>query len=273
MLYNILNMLNNILLVNYKDIIITLLVIIVILILYITFFTKYICNNLDYYIYDSQKAGPTVMIIGGTHGNEPAGSETIKDLIRDINLKKIILNRGKLILIPEVNYCGLKLNIRYIFGIGDLNRKYPKSLNEKISSPINNKIIELAKQSDFILDFHEGWGFHRKNKDSIGSTITPNNTQESINLATEFLETINKTIIEDDKKFTILTTNEDLLKLDKYGYSSSTEIKGSLRYYLNLLNKNYILIETTGQDNIQKIDLRKQQANMFINLLLTKYIL
>lgn len=266
-------MLDNFLMSNYKDILVTLIILLIIIILYITFFTKYICNNLDYYIYDSQKPGPTIMILGGTHGNEPAGSETIKELIQDMNLKKTILNRGKLILIPEVNYCGLRLNIRYIFGIGDLNRKYPKTLDETISSPINNKIIELAKQSDFILDFHEGWGFHRNNKDSIGSTITPNNTPESLTLATEFLDNINKTIKEDDKKFTILTTNEDLLKLDKYGYSSSTEIKGSLRYYLNLLNKNYILIETTGQDNIQKLELRKQQAKIFINLLLTKYVL
>jgi len=266
-------MLNNIIKSNYKDIITFIIIIVFLLILYIFFFTRYICTNLDYYIYDSQKPGSTIMIIGGTHGNEPAGSESIKELIKDINLKKIILNHGKLILVPEVNYCALKLKIRYILGIGDLNRKYPKLLNEQISSSINNKIIELARQSDFILDFHEGWGFHHANKDSIGSTITPNNTSESITLAKDFLETINKTIVEDKKKFTILTNNEDLLKLDKYGYSSSTEIKGSLRYYLNLLNKNYILIETTGQDNIQKIDLRKQQAKIFINLLLTKYIL
>lgn len=66
-------MLDNFLMSNYKDILVTLIILLIIIILYITFFTKYICNNLDYYIYDSQKPGPTIMILGGTHGNEPAG--------------------------------------------------------------------------------------------------------------------------------------------------------------------------------------------------------
>jgi hypothetical protein len=219
-------------------------------------------------IYDSQTSGPTIMIIGGTHGNEPAGTETLKLLIQDLNTNKIKLKRGKLILIPQVNYCALKLDIRFIPGIGDINRKYPIKLNKLSNNPINNKIIELAKQSDFILDFHEGWGFHKEEKDSIGSTITPNDTKISFDLATIYLNNINKTIQEDNKKFTILTNKEDLLKLDNYSYSESSEIKGSLRYYLNLLNKNYVLIETTGQNNKQKLNIRIKQNILFINILL-----
>ena len=244
----------------------------ILLIIYIIFISNKICNSsnsLVYHIIDSKKEGPTVMIIGGTHGNEPAGYLAVKKLLEDVNNKKIEITRGKLILVPEVNYCALRLGIRYIPFVGDINRKYPVNINKKISSQINNKIVELAKSADFILDFHEGWGFHKLDNNSIGSTITPNDNKNSQIIAQIFLEKINKTINNDNKKFSILTSDEDLLKLD--GYSRDKEIKGTLRYYLNLINKNYVLIETTGQSDIQKLDVRLYQARIFIDELLKYY--
>ena len=262
-------MLDKYLLENYKDIITSLIILLIILFIYTYYISYKICNNeLNYYIYDSKLPGPIIMIIGGTHGNEPAGTVAIKKLIENLNANKIKIKRGKLILVPEVNYCGLKLGIRFILGIGDLNRKYPKKIGDKINSPINKKIIELANNSDFILDFHEGWGWHRKNKTSMGSSITPSVTNNSKQMAEIFLDTINKNIKNDNEKFVILTNDIDLLNLDRYGHSESTEIPGSLRYYLNLINKDYILIETTGQDNIQPIEVRTKQNEIFINKLL-----
>jgi len=250
----------------------TIILLFILTIIYVIFISNKICNNqnsLVYHIIDSKKEGPTVMIIGGTHGNEPAGYLAVKKLLEDINSRKIEINRGKLILVPEVNYCALRLGIRYIPFVGDINRKYPVNINEKISSQINNKIVELANSADFILDFHEGWGFHKLDNNSIGSTITPNDNKISHDIAQLFLEQINKNIYENNKKFSILTSDEDLLKLD--GYSRDKEIKGTLRYYLNLINKNYVLIETTGQNNIQKIDVRLYQNRLFINELLRYY--
>ena len=257
---------------NYKDIIIILIIVLVILFIYTYYISQKTCNNqLDYFIYDSQLPGHSIMIIGGTHGNEPAGTVAIKKLIEDLNANKIKLKRGKLILVPEVNYCGLRLNSRYIFGVGDLNRKYPKKSNQTITSPINNKIIELASGSDFILDFHEGWSWHKNNSDSMGSSITPSITSTSKQLSEILLDTVNQNIQDKDKKFMILTNNKDLLKLDRYGQSESTEIAGSLRYYLNLINKDYILVETTGQNNIQPLTIRVNQTLMIINKVLTHY--
>ena len=257
---------------NYKDIIIILIIVLVILFIYTYYISQKICNSkLDYFVYDSQLPGHNIMIIGGTHGNEPAGTVAIKKLIDDLNTNKLKLKSGKLILVPEVNYCALKLNIRYILGIGDLNRKYPKKISDKINSPINNKIIELANSSDFILDFHEGWGWHNKTSDSMGSSITASTTDKSKELAEILLDTVNQNITDKDKKFVILTKNKDLINLDRYGQSESTDIPGSLRYYLNLINKDYILVETTGQNNIQPLSTRVNQTLMIINKVLTHY--
>jgi len=224
-------------------------------------------DSLEYYIYDSKKSGSTIVIIGGTHGNEPIGSIAIKNLIKKLNDKTITLKRGKLILIPSVNYCALRLNMRMIPGIGDINRKYPKNLeinNNDTGCPINNKIIELIKDADFILDFHEGWGFHRKTKRSMGSTITPTETPISNEISNILYENINKIITEDYKKFKIFVNdNRSIDNVNKY--SQINDIKGSLRYYANINRKNYVLIEITGQNNVQPIEVREKQADLIIN--------
>jgi hypothetical protein len=235
-----------------------------------------ICNSsesLDYFIYDSKIKGPTIMIIGGTHGNEPSGHYAIKNLINSLNNKDIELQSGKLILVPSVNYCALKVGIRMIPTIGDLNRKYPTNLNNLITNcPTTNKIINLVKNADFVLDFHEGWGFNRLNKNSMGSSITPSITPKSHDIAKLLLDAVNKTIKDNNKNFIILT--KDYKKYNEtvnYDYSESIDIKGSLRYFENILNKDYILIETTGQNNIQPLDIRIKQCELFINTLLTYY--
>jgi hypothetical protein len=229
-----------------------------------------ICNNsdsVDYYIYNSGNPGPTIAIIGGTHGNEPIGSIIIRELITKLNNKELILKTGKLILIPDVNYCALRVGIRLIPLIGDLNRKYPKRLYENAACPINNKIINLLKDTDFILDFHEGWGFHRLNKDSMGSSITPVDTPLSDNIAHIIYNNINNTITDNHKKF-IIFVNDDRQNTNSNMYSKLNDIKGSLRYYANINKKNYILIEITGQNNIQTLEIRRTQGNIIINTVL-----
>ena len=230
-----------------------------------------ICNSkdlLEYYVYDTQNVGKTVVIIGGTHGNEPVGNISIKNLIKKLNDKTIKLNKGKLILIPSVNYCALKLGIRFIPGIGDMNRKYPKNISyNNTGCPITDKVLDLIKDADFILDFHEGWGFHRKERRSMGSTITPTETNLSNELSNILYENINKTIKDDYKKFKIFVNDDKYIK-DNHKYSQINDIKGSLRYYANINRKNYVLIEITGQNNIQTIDIRKNQADTFIIIVL-----
>jgi len=150
--------------------IITIICISLIIILLIQKINKTICDTPpEIFTYDSKTNGPTILIVGTTHGNEPAGYHTIKSLMDKLNSKDIILLNGKLILVPVVNYCGFKLNRRNRLGYNDINRLY----HDNTTSIINKTIIKEVKKSDFILDFHEGWGFHKLNNDSIGSTITP----------------------------------------------------------------------------------------------------
>jgi hypothetical protein len=248
----------------------------VIIILYIILHN--VCNDkkcLQYFIYDTKIPGPTILMIAGTHGNEPAGYFSLKNLKKKLDEKKIKLRNGKIILVPSVNACGIKLGIRSIPLVGDINRKYPQNTNYDIKNlekeyPINAEIIKLIKKSDFVIDFHEGWGFQRQNKYSMGSTVSPSDTKVSHDISYVILKKLNENIKNNDNKFTLLTSekmNEIISKtgvLEKGEYSQKNDIFGSLSFFCNVERKNYILVETTGQDDIQPLKLRLQQNNTII---------
>ena len=92
------------------------------------------------------------MIIGATHGNEPAGYYCIKEMMNLLNKQIISLKKGKIIFVPVVNYCGYQLNKRGHSVVGD--RLY---LENRKMNIINKKIIKLSTCANFIIDFHEGW--------------------------------------------------------------------------------------------------------------------
>ena len=138
----------------------------------------------------------------------------------------------------------------------DLNRNFPRNKIETAEEPISKKIIDYVLQSDLIIDFHEGWGFHKINPESMGSGIYPGKTKFSILLSNELLNHINEYISDPLKKFSI-------------EYNKHPDIK-SLKNYVNFLGKDYILIETSGQDNIQPLHIRVEQDLKIINYSLKK---
>ncbi len=236
--------------------------------IYCGYYLKYICNNLEYFYYgESNQNNKTILILGGIHGNEPAGSKAIKQLMEEININNTKLN-NRIIFVPYVNYCALQLNSRQVPFIGDLNRKFPitENYNEDNLHPIIKELLILIKQADFIIDFHEGWGYYKEKTGSIGSTITPTNTDISKKMADIVYTELNKNITDNNKEFTILIDDNNNLDKDKYG--KNEDIKYTLRYYADLIKKNYILIETSGQNDIQDLDIRISQARTVIDTIL-----
>jgi predicted deacylase len=206
--------------------------------------------DIDVYTINSFNPGPTIFMIAGTHGNEPAGKNSLNKLIES-NIK---LKRGNLIIIPEANKSGGLLYLRWLVHNWinpDLNRNYTDNGKDEISK----NIIEYVKKSDFIVDFHEGWGYRIKNPKSMGSTLSFT-TEKSKFLANNIIKEINKTIKEDDKKFTLNKNEDNLL---------------TLRNYAKRKNKDYILVETTGQSNIQKMETRLEQNEIIINSILLDF--
>jgi hypothetical protein len=230
--------------------------IIIIIIIYILYIGNN-CTETKIYTLDSNKPGPTILIVAGTHGNEPAASYYFTNLVNS-TFKP---NRGKMIIIPRVNDCALKLGLRSVPLIGDINRKYSDELTEM--NRINKQIMDIIKSNriDFVLDFHEGYDFHNYNSNSFGSTITytDDKTGKAKEIGKKIVDKLNETINDNKKKFTLLD----------YDYKP---IKGTLLEYLSQLNISGILIETSGQNNIQPLNVRINQIDLIYTMIMLKYL-
>lgn len=231
----------------------------IIIIFYIVLFNY--ANDIDVYVYDTNKKGKTILLIGSVHGNEPAGHIALSQLKNDLDNNKLKIKNGKVIIIDTPNKLGLMMNNRLLlhrFWNTDLNRNFPNEYSNEALEPISEIITEYVKNADWIIDFHEGWGYLSDNNGSLGSGIYSSNTEESKNMVNELLNEVNS-IRCNSKKFTTIEN------LDIY----SNEI-GTLRNYCVQLNKNYILVETTGQNEIIPLEIRAIQVRKIIDYIMLK---
>lgn len=154
------------------------------------------------FVCDSGKSGPTVMIVGGVHGNEPAGAYAAE------SIRQWPLLKGKLVIVPRANVPTLLANKRYTpqleTNLSNLNRNYPcAGQNEGPRGEQANAIWDLAKQHkpDWMLDLHEGFDFHQLNNNSVGSSVINFPHPKGKVAADLMLAAINRQITEEKLKF------------------------------------------------------------------------
>ena len=156
----------------------------------------------EVYVRDSGVSGPTVMIVGGVHGNEPAGANAA-EVIRQWPLIK-----GRLVVVPRANVPGLVANKRLIpdleTNLSNLNRNYPRGGKEE--GPRGELATEIWKlalqyQPDWLLDLHEGFDFHQVNDKSVGSSIICFPNPKGAEAADLMLAAVNREIADEKLKF------------------------------------------------------------------------
>lgn len=105
-------------------------------------------------------AGPTLLLLGGTHGDELDGPVALLKLARELQPDEI---RGRVIIVPALNYLAVDACERAAPVDGrDLNRSFPGrpdgSLAEMIAHYLDSVLLPL---SDLVLDLHAGGLRHR----------------------------------------------------------------------------------------------------------------
>jgi len=109
----------------------------------------------ELHVYDirGRQDGPTLLIIGGMHGDEPGGY-LAADLYADLTLR-----RGNLIIVPRANIYSIHEDSRGVRG--DLNRQFGVEQGHTIDRQIAGVLENLMAESDAVLNLHDGSGFYR----------------------------------------------------------------------------------------------------------------
>ncbi len=194
---------------------------------------------------DALKA-PTLLVIGGIHGNEPGSYFATALLAQYYTLKK-----GNLWVIPDLNRNSIQENNRGVNG--DMNRKFaridPKDPDREIVQTVQKIITE--PQVGLILNLHDGHGFYRKqylntifNPNAWGQTCVID--QQSLDtehpfgnlndIASQVSHTLNNDLIENHHLFDVRNTNTRF---------DDETMKHSLTYYAVTHNKPAFAIETS----------------------------
>lgn len=108
---------------------------------------------IEKYEFDSGVNGTNLLVLAAVHGNETAGTNALKRLLREIDAGEIVLKSGKLVVVPVCNPEAYLQDVRQIEE--NLNRvmvehSLPKTYEQRLA----NEICPLIKDCDVLLDLH-----------------------------------------------------------------------------------------------------------------------
>ena len=207
------------------------------------------------YVIDTEVDGPTVLVTGGIHGNEPAGSRAANQI------RHWPITCGKLIVIPRVNTAGLKANTRYVPSASkpeqDLNRNFPfPGIAERPRGAIATELwnFVVRQNPDWHFDLHEGYEFNishippKGKSKSVGSTIIFDRQQHVDLMVERMLASANSLVTSPDRRFLLKVRGPKKTSL------ASAVIKA--------LGKKAMILETTFKDQRLPVRTRQHRAMM-----------
>lgn len=111
-----------------------------------------------------RRAGPTLCITAGIHGDEINGTEIARRAFSWIDAESLA---GTVIAFPMVNAAGVRTGTRYMPDRRDLNREFPGRSRGSVSSLVAHALFtEIKKHCHYLIDLHTG-SFARNNHPQI----------------------------------------------------------------------------------------------------------
>lgn len=167
--------------------------------------------------FKSDQEGATVLILGGTHGNEPAGFEAAHRLLQQFFNSKLI--KGEIFIIPEANKVADNKKKRRIsvpkgmdIELGNLNRCYPGNPDGLPMEKTAYEITQLIREQkvNLLLDLHESPVFHLETRSKtsechgLGQTLIYTLNEEAAWLGMVVLDHLNSRIPSGIKQFSLI---------------------------------------------------------------------
>lgn len=150
---------------------------------------------------ESDKPGPCILIVGGIHGDEPAGVQACSELAENL-----IPPRGQLILIPVANPPALTAQKRFFPSDSDLNRAFGSEAAKGNTVHLRDALWSLliARKVHWVIDLHEARGFYREGENTVGQSLIFPPAPETAGLVMKILDGINRQL-DSDLAFTYLS--------------------------------------------------------------------
>lgn len=112
--------------------------------------------DIPIYVFNAKKAGPTILVQAGLHGDEINGIEIVRRMIME---KRFKVDKGAVIAVPILNIFGFIHFSRDVPDGKDVNRSFPGTKTGSMASRIAyHYVAEIMHQIDFGIDMHTGGG-------------------------------------------------------------------------------------------------------------------
>lgn len=113
--------------------------------------------------------GPTVVVVGGLHGNETTSPQAA-NLIRLWSI-----SRGTLIVIPEANRPAVEAGTRQAtqYDQPDMNRQFPTGAQPTHGIARGVWRVITDNDADYVIDLHRSKGLYRRSPSGVGMAIFP----------------------------------------------------------------------------------------------------
>lgn len=112
--------------------------------------------DIPVHVFNAKKAGPTVLLQAGLHGDEINGVETLRRMLENNDFE---IKKGTVIVVPILNVFGFIHFSRDVPDGKDVNRSFPGSRTGSLASRIAYHYTqEILPQIDYGIDLHTGGG-------------------------------------------------------------------------------------------------------------------
>ena len=149
-------------------------------------------DETEVFVTDTQNGGPTAVVIGGVHGDEPAGYQAAG------GIKTWSIDRGTLITIPQSNPVAIQRQ-SHSNDRGNLNRKFPPG--ETATTPLARSIwgVIASYNPDIVISLHSSRGIYQEDAgpDGVGQAIYPTTANGAREDATATWEYMNRYHLDD----------------------------------------------------------------------------
>ncbi|WP_227775137.1 succinylglutamate desuccinylase/aspartoacylase family protein [Haladaptatus pallidirubidus] len=181
------------------------------------------------YVREADADGPTVMVVGGMHGDEANGYTAAQKIA---NWR---IDAGKLVVLPEANVKAIQIDSRTCNGT-DLNRQFPTGSEPTTALAREIWNVVVSENIDFLFDLHSSYGIYSSDDGGVGQGIFSTRAGDATGHRKQLVSYLNENYVSDST-------------YDYSGYSSSDGSSPMLKHKVGAdLDTGAIIFEATRKN-------------------------